>query len=165
MTQRRQFLALFPLALAALSLGAGAVRAAPSVTSRNNGLGVSIEIDKAAQRMIVSVDGVRKYSWPVSTGKAGHETPAGGFRALRLEEMHYSRKYDNAPMPHSIFFTNNGHAIHGTTAVRMLGRPASHGCIRLAPANAKTLFDLVERAGMANTKIAIAGSSGKNRVA
>jgi lipoprotein-anchoring transpeptidase ErfK/SrfK len=66
---------------------------------------------------------------------------------LVMKEMHYSRKYDNAPMPFSIFFTNNGHAIHATNAVRYLGRVASHGCVRLAPRNAKTLYQLVKAAG------------------
>jgi lipoprotein-anchoring transpeptidase ErfK/SrfK len=154
MTPRRRFLAGLPLALAGLALGVPGAAAAPSVGARKSS-GIEIEIDKSAQRMTVTVDGAVRHTWAVSTGKRGHETPAGSFRVLHMTEMHYSRKYDNAPMPHSLFFTNNGHAIHGTTAVKMLGRPASHGCIRLAPANARTLFELVEREGKAGTKIVI----------
>ena len=56
--------------------------------------------------------------------------------------MHYSSKYENSPMPHSIFF-RGGYAIHGTGYIKSLGRPASHGCIRLHPRNAAALYQLV----------------------
>jgi len=60
-------------------------------------------------------------------------------------------------MPHSIFFTQKGHAIHGSLDVKRLGTPASHGCVRLLPANAKTLFDLVEQEGVLNTTVVLTG--------
>lgn len=148
----RRVLALLRTATAALLLGTGAAQA-----------GIEIDIDKSAQEMSVSVDGVKRYTWSVSTGRAGHATPRGNFRPLHLAEMTYSRKYNNAPMPHSIFFTGRGHAIHATGATRHLGRPASHGCIRLAPKNAAALFDLVERYGMKKTTIVIAGAEPKSR--
>ncbi|MGH7002469.1 MAG: L,D-transpeptidase [Alphaproteobacteria bacterium] len=155
-------------AIAALVLMAGAAEARLVDARSNIGAGpgkIVIEIDKSTQRMTVTVDGEKRYTFRVSTGRAGYETPVGGFRALVLKEMHYSRKYDNAPMPHSIFFTNNGHAIHATSAVGRLGRTASHGCIRLSPKDAKTLYDLVERHGMKHTSIRITGVEPKARVA
>jgi hypothetical protein len=120
--------------------------------------GVLVTVDKSAQRMTVAVDGKPRHSWPVSTGSRGYETPTGTFRPFRMEEDHYSREWDEAPMPHSIFFTNSGHAIHGSTAVRRLGSPASHGCVRLAPANAAKLFALVHAEGMNSTKVVVIGT-------
>ena len=120
--------------------------------------GVVVTVDKSAQRMTVTVDGKARHSWPVSTGTRGYETPTGAFRPFRMEEDHYSREWDEAPMPHSIFFTSSGHAIHGSNAIRRLGSPASHGCIRLAPANAATLFALVRAEGMNSTKVVVTGT-------
>jgi hypothetical protein len=121
--------------------------------------GVTITIDKGAQQMTVSVDGAHRYTWPVSTGRSGYTTPSGSFKPFRLEEDHYSKEWDDAPMPHSIFFTPKGHAIHGSFETRRLGSPASHGCVRLAPANAKTLFALVKAEGLGNTKIVLSGET------
>jgi lipoprotein-anchoring transpeptidase ErfK/SrfK len=115
---------------------------------------VRVRIDKSSQSMTVAVNGYVQYVWPVSTGKRGYSTPLGTYRPFRLEPSWYSRKYDNAPMPHSIFF-RGGYAIHGTTHVSQLGRPASRGCIRLHPSNARALFSLVRRHGMKNTRITI----------
>jgi hypothetical protein len=119
---------------------------------------VRIKIDQTSQRMSVSVDGQPLYHWPVSTGLPGHRTPNGSFRALRLERVYFSRKYDNAPMPHAVFFTSAGHAIHGTRHVRQLGRAASHGCVRLSPSNAAALFSIIEAEGLGSTRITIVGS-------
>jgi hypothetical protein len=119
--------------------------------------GIVITVDKAAQRMSVAVDGVPRYSWPVSTGRGQYATPAGKFTAFRMEEDHFSKEWDDAPMPHSIFFTTEGHAIHGSFDVKRLGTPASHGCVRLAPENAARLFALVKEEGLPNTKVVIAG--------
>jgi hypothetical protein len=121
------------------------------------GAEVHVSINKTTQRMTVSVDGQERYSWPVSTGMSGYATPAGSFTPSRLAKEHYSKEWDDAPMPHSIFFTDAGHAIHGSLAVRQLGSPASHGCVRLAPANAGTLFKLVEAEGLGNTRIEVTG--------
>jgi len=92
-------------------------------------------IDNAAQRMIVMVDGAAVHSWPVSTARQGYETPAGSYYVQRMERMWHSRKYHMSPMPHALFF-EGGLAIHGTSAIRQLGRPASHGCVRLIPSPA-----------------------------
>ena len=118
---------------------------------------VLIRVDKAAQIMTVTVDGAQRYAWPVSTGMAGYDTPAGEFQPFRMERDHFSREWDDAPMPHSIFFTQEGHAIHGSYDVKHLGRPASHGCVRLAPKNAATLYALVRHQKMANTRVVLVG--------
>jgi len=115
---------------------------------------VSITISKASQQMAVSVDGGAPMIWTVSTGRDGYNTPTGSFRAIRLEEVYFSKKYDDAPMPNSIFFYG-GYAIHGTYEERNLGRPASRGCVRLSRANAAHLFSLVRSHGMGRTYISI----------
>jgi lipoprotein-anchoring transpeptidase ErfK/SrfK len=122
-----------------------------------------ITVDKAAQRMRVTVDGELRHSWAVSTGRAQFETPTGTFRALRLAKVHYSKEWDNAPMPHSIFFTDRGHAIHGSNATRRLGRRASHGCVRLAPSKAAALFALVQAEGSGATKVTITNGTSADK--
>src|SRR5712675_2834197 len=138
----------FLVALTALTLCAGAAKA-----------GVAITVDKDDQQMTVAVDGVERYRWPVSTGIPSYETPNGSFRTFRMEVDHYSKEFDDAPMPHSIFFTKIGHAIHGTDSVGRLGTPASHGCVRLSRDNASTLYALVQREGVLNTTVTLTGSS------
>jgi hypothetical protein len=120
---------------------------------------ILINVDKSTQSMSVTVDGALKWQWKVSTGRSGHDTPSGDFRPFGMEAMHYSKKYDNAPMPHSIFFTQEGHAIHGTLDAAHLGLPASHGCIRLDQANATALFALVRQEGVANTTVVVTGNA------
>src|ERR1700754_3403083 len=120
---------------------------------------VSITVDKNAQLMTVAVDGVERYQWPVSTGNPSHETPNGTFQTFRMEEDHYSKEFDDAPMPHSIFFTKVGHAIHGTESESHLGTPVSNGCVRLSRANASTLYALVQQQGVLNTTVTLTGSS------
>lgn len=115
---------------------------------------VVITIDKSTQRMTVAVDGVQKYHWPVSTGAKGYTTPSGSYTAFRMEKDHFSEEWDDAPMPHSIFFTHQGHAIHGSNS--RLGVPLSHGCVRLSPQNAATLYNLVERKGLYSTRVIVA---------
>jgi lipoprotein-anchoring transpeptidase ErfK/SrfK len=102
------------------------------------------KISLSQQRMTVSVNGVAKYRWAVSTARRGYRTPVGTFRPQALKKIHYSSKYDNAPMPNSIFFLG-GYAVHGTNAVGSLGRAVSHGCVRLAPGNAAMLYSLVAK--------------------
>jgi lipoprotein-anchoring transpeptidase ErfK/SrfK len=123
---------------------------------------VMISIDKISQKMAVSLDGQLEYVWPVSTAAAGYTTPSGTFHPFRMEEDHFSDEWDDAPMPHSIFFTPAGHAIHGSEHVKSLGRPASHGCVRLDPANAAILYALVEEAGIANTIVVVKGGGIKS---
>ena len=113
---------------------------------------VVVKVDKASQRMSVIANGEPRYTWPVSTGV--HGTPSGIFRAQSLARFHRSSLYHNAPMPYSIFYDGN-FAIHGTTHVSRLGRPASKGCIRLHPSNAAILFGLVQKAGLGRTTISI----------
>src|SRR5262245_48348137 len=118
---------------------------------------VLIIIDKTAQSMTVEVDGTPRHQWPISSGRRGYATPRGTYPPFRMEEDHYSREWDDAPMPHSIFFTRIGHAIHGTLEVKRLGTAASHGCVRLEPANAATLFALVRSEGLAKSKVVVTG--------
>jgi hypothetical protein len=118
---------------------------------------IQINVDKTAQTLTVSRDGQVLHTWPVSTGRVGRFTPSGNFRAFRMEKDHYSKEFDDAPMPNSIFFTNRGHAIHGSFETRKLGRPASGGCVRLAPENAKVLFELVKAEGVLKTKVSVSG--------
>src|SRR3984885_2467957 len=115
---------------------------------------VVVQIDKSSQRMEVSVDGMTRYNWPVSTGRSGYGTPSGVFHPQLMSRHYFSRKYYNAPMPHAIFFYY-GFAIHGTNELSRLGGPASHGCVRLHPSHAAALFALVGRNGPRNTRIEI----------
>ena len=107
---------------------------------------VSVRIDLTSQRMHVTSAKGESFSWAISSGRAGFNTPRGSYRPYLLKRMHYSSKYNNSPMPYSIFF-RGGYAIHGTNAIGALGRTASHGCIRLAPGNAAKLFAMVKREG------------------
>lgn len=119
-----------------------------------NAARVSATVDLSTQRMYVSIGGKPAYTWAVSTGRKGYGTPTGSYRPTRMYRKYFSRKYNNSPMPHSIFF-RGGYAIHGTGYVKNLGRPASHGCVRLAPGNARTLYNLVRKYGSGNTSIRI----------
>jgi hypothetical protein len=118
---------------------------------------ILISINQGTQRMLVAVDGVTRYDWPVSTGRAGHGTPNGVFKVNRMDADHHSKEYEDAFMPDSMFFDLNGHAIHGFNDVPHLGMAVSHGCVRLAPTNAAVLFSLVKQEGMANTTVQISG--------
>jgi hypothetical protein len=122
--------------------------------------GVDVRVDIVAQRMTVTTTDGEVYDWKISSGRKGFRSPNGVYRPTRLEKNWYSRKYGGA-MPHSVFF-RGGYAIHGTTAVGALGRPASHGCIRLHPANAAKLFALVKKHGSGQTKIALHGAAPDN---
>ena len=128
---------------------------------------ILINIDKSTQQMTVFVDGVQKYDWPVSTGKRGYSTPSGTFAALSMNEIWYSKEWENAPMPHAIFFIKDGHAIHGSYEVKHLGQPASHGCVRIDPQNATLLYDLVKESGLENTQVVLSGEApgGEGKVA
>jgi len=117
--------------------------------------GIVITVNKTTQRLAVSVNGEPRYEWPVSTARWGYRTPNGTYRPERLERQWYSRKYDMSPMPYSIFF-DGGYAIHGSYEISHIGRPASHGCIRLNPRNAAVLYSLV-RAHVDDTSIVVKG--------
>src|ERR1700681_739352 len=118
---------------------------------------IDIAIDKSTQQMSVAVDGAQRYTWPVSTGRPGYDTPNGSYKVNRMDADHFSQEWDNAPMPHTMFFDMRGHAILGFFDVKHLGMAVSHGCVRLAPANATVLFNLVKAESMANTSVTITG--------
>ncbi len=137
--------------LAAVALAIGLfVAAAPHASAS----ALNIRVDISSQRLYVYEGRKRIHAWPISSGRRGYRTPYGSYRPYWLSRHHRSRKYNNAPMPHAIFF-RGGYAIHGTYATRRLGRPASHGCIRLAPRAAARLFSLVKRYGKRRTSIRI----------
>jgi hypothetical protein len=136
------------LAAGVLALPLGALPAAAKLL---------IQINKSTQRMTVSQDGQLLYVWAVSTGRNGLNTPSGSFRPFRMDIDHYSERYDNAPMPHSIFFTRGGDAIHGTYEEKWLGNAVSHGCVRLSRRHAAILWGLVKREKMANTTVVLTG--------
>lgn len=138
------------IALTGLGLVVGAGQA-PARASVNE---VVAKVDISEQTMQVTIGGRQTFAWKVSTGGKGYVTPTGAWKPYRMHEMWYSRKYDNAPMPHSVFFTG-GYAVHATPHVKKLGRPASHGCIRLHPSHAEQFFTLVKVFGQQNTRIVI----------
>ncbi len=113
-----------------------------------------VRVDVGDQTMRVFAEGRLLHEWAVSTGRVGHDTPRGSWQPYRMHTMWRSRKYDNAPMPHSIFFTG-GYAIHGTPHVKRLGRPASHGCVRLHPDHARALFALTKTYGRASMRVVV----------
>jgi lipoprotein-anchoring transpeptidase ErfK/SrfK len=115
---------------------------------------ISVRIELSQQTMNVDVDGVQYATWAVSTARRGYRTPIGHFIPYLLDRVHHSSIYENAPMPYSVFF-HGGYAIHGTTEIRNIGRPVSHGCVRLRPENARSLFELIERQCLRNTSITI----------
>ncbi len=136
-----------PVLLAALF---GLVLALPSLAQAQ----VVAKINLSSQRMAVFVNGAPRYNWPVSTARRGYRTPTGTFKPTALVRYHRSSIYDGSPMPHSIFF-KGGYAIHGTGYIKSLGRPASHGCVRLHPRNAAALYRLVLNHGMGSTRIVV----------
>jgi lipoprotein-anchoring transpeptidase ErfK/SrfK len=115
---------------------------------------LDVRVDLSEQRMTVMRDGKVVARWPVSTARRGKVTPTGTFRPQVLKRTHYSSLYNNAPMPWSIFYSGN-YAIHGTNQVKRLGRPASAGCVRLSPGNAKRLYQMVQQVGMKGTRIRV----------
>jgi L,D-transpeptidase catalytic domain len=115
---------------------------------------VLVNIDISSQAMSVRVNGWSYGYWRVSTARSGYYTPRGSYSVKRTAKIYYSKKYDNAPMPYSVFF-HGGYAIHGTGNIRNLGRPASHGCVRLHPNNAAALYALVQHYGARRTRITL----------
>ena len=138
-----------PVFFAALFLSASPILVASPAAAD-----LRAEIDLSDQRLRVYVNGWLRHEWKISTARRGYRTPVGNYRPIRLERTWYSRKYDLAPMPYSVFF-HGGYAIHGTGHIKGLGRPASHGCIRLHPDNAARLYSMVQQYGAGNTSIRI----------
>jgi lipoprotein-anchoring transpeptidase ErfK/SrfK len=137
--------------LALLAILLGLVLSLPSVAQAE----IVARINLSSQRMAVFVNGAPRYNWRVSTARPGYRTPTGTFKPTALVRYHRSSIYEGSPMPYSIFFLR-GYAIHGSYEIKHLGRPVSHGCIRLHPANAAALYSLVQRYGAGNTTIKIA---------
>ena len=146
-----RILSFVSFAIISISVFTTSVDAKPGV---GEDVAVNVIIDISSQSMLVRVHGWPYGHWKVSTARQGYHTPRGSFRAQRTAKVYYSRKYDNSPMPNSVFF-HYGFAIHGTYYVRSLGRPASHGCVRLHPTNAAKLYNLVLKYGLRSTRITI----------
>ncbi len=155
-TRRTFLLALGAVLTPAVTAGAATTKPAAKKKPKPEPR-LIITINKVSQKMTVTLDGDTVHSWKVSTGARGYDTPSGTFRPFRMEREHYSKEWDDAPMPHSIFFTARGHAVHGSYHVKSLGRRASHGCVRLHPDNAAKLFALVHKTGMSNTRVIVKG--------
>jgi hypothetical protein len=100
---------------------------------------VAVNIDE--QMAYVYRNGQRIGRSTVSTGKEGHETPTGVFTILQKKKEHYSKKYNNAPMPYMQRLTWDGIALH---AGKLPGYPASHGCIRLPYEFSRLLFGVTD---------------------
>lgn len=130
---------------------------APAAPPAPKPITLVFDIDLTRQHMTVREHGKVVGSWPISSGREGYRTPIGTFRPAWKAKMWYSRQYDDAPMPHAVFF-NGGIAMHATYATGMLGRPASHGCIRQSPANAARTYALVSRHSHAQTRIRVFGA-------
>ena len=139
-------------------LGAALLGSAPLWSAGAAHATVQVAIDLTHQRMHVEAD-EGTFDWPISSARSGFSTPHGSYAPERLELMHYSHKYHMSPMPHAIFF-RGGYAIHGTYSTASLGRPASHGCVRLSPGNATTLYDMVRHEG---ARIAVSGTPPASR--
>jgi hypothetical protein len=135
----------------AFAFAAGLLALAPAQKAE---AAVTAKVSLTQQRMEVFVDGALTHTWPVSTGREDFETPAGSYHVQWLDKDHRSQKYDDAPMPYSVFF-RGGYAVHGTNAIGMLGRRASHGCVRLSTPNARRFFELVQQHGASASKVVI----------
>lgn len=135
-------------------MGALALLSAQFLAPAAFSAGLVASVSLSSQTMTVERDGVVVYEWKVSTARPGYSTPTGNWGAKSLSRNHRSRKYDNAPMPFAVFY-NGGYAVHATFETRRLGRPASHGCIRLHPENAATFFTLTSQYGLSNTRIVV----------
>lgn len=144
----KKILSVIVALLASIAIAMTTVEAAPVNPA------VRVHIDIGSQTMSVMVNGFPYAFWRVSTARKGYYTPRGSYGVTRTAKVYYSRKYDNSPMPNSVFF-KGGYAIHGTGYIRNLGRPASHGCVRLHPANAAKLYALVHRYGLKRTRITL----------
>ena len=129
-----------------INIAAVAFAGAAILSGAGNGLAhastLVAQVSISKQRMQVPVDGRPAFRWKVSTGHRGYATPTGSYKPVRLEEMWHSRKYDNAPMPHSVFF-HGGYAVHATSHLRRLGTAAAD------------FYRLVKTFGAANTRIVI----------
>lgn len=129
--------------------------AAPIFKKRSaGGAAVVAHIDISSQTLTLEVNGWPEGRWAISSARAGYHTPRGSYGVTRTARVYYSKKYDNAPMPNSVFF-HGGYAVHGTYHIANLGRPASHGCVRLAPANAAAFYNLVQKYGASRTRVIV----------
>jgi lipoprotein-anchoring transpeptidase ErfK/SrfK len=138
------------LGMAAAALAAALVLAAPAKAE------IVAQVNIASQTMTVTVDGISTYTWPVSTARRGYVTPKGSWGVQSMHKMTYSSLFNNAPMPWTIFYSGH-YGIHGTTDVKKLGQPASAGCVRLHPDNARRLFEMVQERGPKNFKVVVEG--------
>lgn len=115
---------------------------------------LTANVSLSSQTMTVVHRGKVIGRWPVSTARRGKVTPTGSWSAKWTSRNHRSSRYNNAPMPYSVFYNGN-YAVHGTYQTGKLGRPASAGCVRLSPANAAKFYSLAKSVGLSNTRITV----------
>ncbi len=101
-----------------------------------------ITIDLEARVISAFRDGHEIGTAVALLGTPSHPTPTGTFPVLNKSREHFSRKYNNAPMPHSLWLTNTGIAIHGSPVTNGY---ASHGCIGVPDPFAEKLFAATKR--------------------
>ena len=151
--------------LAMLALIAGLLIAVPQPPAEAATLVAKVDLGR--QRMDVYVDGALKHSWPVSTGRKGWETKPGSYYPFALTRHYYSPIW-KMNLPYLVSIGQDGTAIHGTDYAGKLGRPASHGCIRLSMGNAARFYAMVQQYGMYSTEVVVTRSgsaSPRRRVA
>ena len=107
-------------------------------------------VTQGAPRVVISLSDQLAYLYrgedlaavtTISTGTDKNPTPTGIFPILAKKTLHFSKKYDNAPMPHMQMLDSYGIALH---AGFNPGSPASHGCIRLPAKFAAKLYGVTQ---------------------
>lgn len=137
---------IFSLLLALMSVLPINVSAAADIVAK---------VDLSKQRMQVYINGKRKYNWRVSTGKKGWRTPTGNFQPYKTYRNYYEKRW-KANLPYLVMIhSSGGIGIHGTHQSSRLGRPASHGCIRLSVGNAAKFYKLVKKHGLYNSRVTV----------
>jgi lipoprotein-anchoring transpeptidase ErfK/SrfK len=100
------------------------------------------------QVLIAYENGEEVYSFDIVTGRDGKETTAGKYKVFRKHENYTSKTY-GSEMPYTMFFTEDGKAIHGTQMATLRSylhsylteSVGSQGCIGLTDDNARALFE------------------------
>ncbi len=120
--------------------------------SSANAAAVVAKVDLSSQKMNVFVNGKKKYSWSIASGKRGWRTPTGSFTPITTYRARYVKRW-NMTLPYAVVLTSGGIAVHGSNGP--MGSPRSHGCIRLSVANAAKFYGLVGKYGKWGTKVTV----------
>ena len=117
-----------------------------------NAASLVAKVDLSSQRMQVFVEGKKKYSWSIASGKRGWRTPTGAYTPITSYRSKYVKRW-NMTLPYAVVLKSSGIAIHGSNGP--MGSPRSHGCIRLNVGNAAKFYKLVGRHGLWGTKVIV----------